>query len=401
MLKFPIYLDNHSTTQVDPRVVEEMLPYFTEMYGNASSKSHEFGWKADAAVEIARERVASLINCEVSEIIFTSGTTESVNLAIKGAAESHASKGRHIITTNVEHKVVLETCKELERKGFVVTYIAADKYGMVEPSSILSAITNDTILVSVIFASNEIGSINNAADIGEICREKNVLFHVDAAQAVGKIPVDVARMNIDLMSFSAHKMYGPKGAGALYVRKKRPWFKLNPQMGGGGQECGLRSGTLNVPGIVGFGKACEFLKLEMPEKTQKIKTLRDRLSEGIVSNLDDVYLNGHPEKRLQGNLNFSFRYVDSGGFMAAMKDIAVSSGSACSSDTTEPSHVLKAIGVPDDLIRSSIRFGIGIFNTEEEIDYTIKKVVQTVKSLREVSPSYRVSGKHIAQKEIG
>jgi cysteine desulfurase len=399
MLKFPIYLDNHSTTQVAPRVLEEMLPYFTERYGNASSKSHEFGWKADAAVEIAREKVSALINCDLSELVFTSGTTESVNLAIKGAAESNASKGRHIITTNVEHKVVLETCKELERKGFIVTYLNADKFGMVEPSVVSEAITDDTILVSVIFASNEIGSVNNVTDIGRVCREKNVLFHVDGAQAVGKIPVDVARMNIDLMSFSAHKMYGPKGVGALFVRKKRPWFKLNPQMGGGGQECGLRSGTLNVPGIVGFGRASELLRLEMAEKTPKIKALRDKLSEGIVSNLDDVYLNGHPDKRLPGNLNLSFKYVDSGGFMAAMKDVALSSGSACSSDTTEPSHVLKAIGLPDNLIRSSIRFGIGIFNTEEEIDYTIKKVVQTVNSLREVSPAYAVSRHKSAEKE--
>ncbi len=390
MLNFPIYLDNHSTTKADPRVVEKMLPFFSEIYGNASSKSHEFGWKADSAVEIAREKVSALINCSHNEIIFTSSTTESVNLAIKGIASADEAKGNHIITTKTEHKVVLDTCESLEQNGFKVTYVDTDKYGMVDPVQIANAITDKTILVSVIFASNEVGTINDIAAIGKICREKNVIFHADGAQAVGKIPVDAAEMNIDLMSFSAHKMYGPKGIGALYIRKSRPWFKITPQFGGGGQECGLRSGTLNVPGIVGFGEACRLSKLEMAEKSQKIKDLRDKLWEAIVSNLDDVYLNGHPEKRLPGNLNISFKYVDSGGLMVAMKDIAISSGSACSSETTEPSHVLKAIGVADDLVHTSVRFGIGNFNTEEEIDYTIKKLVQTVKHLREVSPAFAV-----------
>ncbi len=400
MLKFPIYLDNHSTTQVDPRVLEEMLPYFTGRYGNASSKSHKFGWEADAAVEIARERVAALINCEPGEIIFTSGTTESVNLAIKGVADANASKGRHIIATNVEHKVALESCKELERKGFEATYLSADRYGMIDPAAVTAAIRKDTILVSAIFASNEVGTINDVTEIGRRCREKKVIFHADAAQAAGKIPVDVQRMNIDLMSFSAHKIYGPKGVGALFVNKKRPWFKLNPQMGGGGQECGLRSGTLNVPGIVGFGRACELVRLEMAENTQRIKALRDRLGEGILSNLEDVYLNGHPEKRLPGSLNFSFRYIDSGSLMTSMKEIALSSGSACSSDSGEPSHVLKAIGTPDNRIRSSVRFGIGIFNTEEEIDFTVNKVVQTVNSLREVSPAYTISKQKSSEKNV-
>jgi cysteine desulfurase len=400
MLSFPIYLDNHSTTQADPRVVEKMLPFFSEIYGNASSKSHQFGWKAESAVEIARENVAGLINCDKGEIVFTSGTTESVNLAIKGIAGSHASKGNHIITTKTEHRAVLDTCKSLEESGFNVTYIDTDKYGMVDLKRIAEAVSDKTILVSVIFASNEVGTINDIAAMGKICREKNIIFHVDGAQAVGKIPVDVIEMNIDLMSFSAHKIYGPKGIGSLYFRKKRPWFKLTPQMGGGGQECGLRSGTQNVPGIVGFGEACRLSVLEMAEKSQKIKDLRDRLWKGIVSNLDDVYLNGHLDKRLPGNLNLSFKYVDSGSLMVSMKDIAVSSGSACSSETTEPSHVLKAMGVSDDLLHTSVRFGIGNFNTSEEIDYTIRKVVQTVKHLREISPAFAVLKRKITGIEI-
>lgn len=386
MLKFPIFLDNHSTTRVDPRVLDSMLPYFTEDYGNASSKAHEFGWKADSAVDISRRKIANFINADNREIYFTGGATEAINLAIKGIAEANSFKGDHIITTKAEHKAVLGTCKALERKGFEITYLHTDMYGLVNPQQIIDSTTNKTILVSVIFANNEIGSVNDIAALGKVCRERGIIFHVDAAQAIGKIPVDGEAMNIDLMSFCAHKLYGPKGIGALYIKKKSPKIKIFPQMDGGGHERGMRSGTLNVPGIAGFAKACEIYKNEMDAENNRVKALRDRLYTGIVSNLENVYLNGHPEKRLPGNLNISFKSVDSESIITSMKDIAVSSGSACSSETVEPSHVLKAIGLSKDLIHSSIRFGIGRFNTEEEIDYTINKITTVVNSLRENSP---------------
>jgi len=390
MLTLPVYLDNNSTTRVDPRVFDEMKPYFTEVYGNAASKTHEFGWKAGNAVEFARERIASLIGAEHKEIIFTSGATESINLAIKGAAEMYGSKRDHIITTTVEHKAVLDTCKSLEKKGFNVTYLKVDKFGLIDMDELKDSINENTLLVSVIHANNEIGTINPVNEIGKICKSKNVLFHVDASQSAGKIPIDINNDNIDLMSFPAHKVYGPKGVGALYVRSRNPRVILNPQIDGGGHERGFRSGTLNVPGIVGFGKACEIAKSEMNVESIKVLGLRNKLFSGITSKLDGVYLNGHPEKRLANNLNLSFAFANSESLMASMKEIAVSSGSACSSASIEPSHVLKAIGVSDERIHYSIRFGLGRFTTEEEINFTIGKVVEKVIYLREISPMYKL-----------
>ena len=391
MLNLPVYLDNNSTTCVDQRVFDEMKPYFTEIYGNAASKTHEFGWKAGNAVEFAREKIAGLIGAGHKEIIFTSGATESINLALKGAAEIYRSKKDHIITTTVEHKAVLDTCRTLEQKGFKVTYLKADNYGLIDPDKLMDSINDSTLLVSVIHANNEIGTINPVAEIGKICKSRNILFHIDAAQSAGKIPVDVNDDNIDLMSFSAHKMNGPKGVGALYIRSKNPRIILNAQIDGGGHERGFRSGTLNVPAIVGFGKAYEIAGNEMASESKRISELRDKLFSGITTAIDEVYLNGHPEKRLANNLNLSFAFADAESLMASMKEIAVSSGSACSSASVEPSHVLKAIGVNEDLIHCSIRFGLGRFTTEEEIDFTINKVIEKVKHLREISPAYKLS----------
>jgi len=391
MVKLPIYLDNHSTTPVDSRVFDAMKPYLTDVFGNAASKSHVFGWKAEAAVKSARNKVAGLINARTDEVIFTSGATESINLAIKGAAEAYGRKGRKIITTQVEHKAVLDTCETLERKGFDVKYLKTDKYGLIDLDELKSEINDDTIIVSIIAANNEIGSIHPLKKVGEMCRSKGVLFHTDAAQALGKIKLDVKDMKIDLMSVSAHKIYGPKGVGALYISSKNPKVNLVPQIDGGGHERGLRSGTLNVPGIAGFGKACEIYKDEMESESKSLFALREKLHNGIREKLEGVYLNGHPEKRLPGNLNLSFEYADADSLMISMKDIAVSSGSACSSEEVKPSHVLKAIGVKDELIRCSVRFGIGRFNTEEEIDYTIDKVCEKVTELRNISPAYRMS----------
>lgn len=391
MVKLPVYLDNHSTTPVDERVFDAIKPYFTENFGNAASKSHEFGWKAEAAVEYARAKIAALVSAEPKEIIFTSGATESVNLALKGAAEAYKDKGRKIITAAIEHKAVLDTCKSLERKGFLINYVPVDEYGLVNVEALKDMIDGETIIVSLMAANNEIGTIEPIEEIGKICKEKGVLFHTDAAQALGKIENDVNKMNIDLMSLSAHKLYGPKGMGALYIRSKNPRVKVIPQIDGGGHERGFRSGTLNVPGIAGFGKACEIAASEMESEAIRTKALRDKLYEGIISQVDGVKLNGHPDKRLAGNLNLSFEYVDADSLMMSMKEIAVSSGSACSSAEASPSHVLKAIGVKDDLVKCSIRFGIGRFNTEEEIDYTIKKVTEKVKELRKLSPAYRLA----------
>lgn len=391
MVKLPIYLDNHSTTPVDSRVFDAMKPYLTDIFGNAASKSHVFGWKAEAAVKSARNKVAELINARTEEVIFTSGATESINLALKGAAEAYGRKGRKILTTQVEHKAVLDTCKTLERIGFDVKYLKTDKYGLIDLGELKSEIDDDTILVSIIAANNEIGTIHPLKKIGEMCRAKGVLFHTDAAQALGKIKLDVKDMKIDLMSVSAHKIYGPKGVGALFISSKNPNVNLVPQIDGGGHERGFRSGTLNVPGIAGFGKACEIYTDELDSESKRIFALKEKLYNGIREKLEGVYLNGHPEKRLPGNLNLSFEYADADSLMISMKDIAVSSGSACSSEEVKPSHVLKAIGVKYELIKCSVRFGIGRFNTEEEIDYTVDKVCEKVKELRNISPAYRMS----------
>ena len=389
-VKLPIYLDNHATTPVDPRVLDAMLPYLKDKFGNAASRQHSFGWEAESAVELARKQIAKLINADHREIIFTSGATESINLAIKGVAYAYSSKGKHIITSRIEHKAVLDTCKRLEKQGFKITYLPVDRYGLVDPDELKKAITGDTILVSIMFANNEIGTIEPIEEIGKICRERGVLFHTDAAQALGKVHIDVRSMNIDLMSMSAHKIYGPKGVGALFIMRRMPRIKLVPLIDGGGHEGGLRSGTLNVPGIGGFGKACEIAEAEMVDESERIKNLRDKLQFGILNRLDDVYLNGHPERRLPNNLNLSFAGVESEALMMGMKEIAVSSGSACTSASVERSHVLRAIGLNEDLVASAIRFGIGRFNTEEEIDYAVEKVVEVVKKLREISPSYKL-----------
>ncbi len=399
-LKLPIYLDNNATTRTDPRVVEAMLPYFTEHFGNAASRSHPFGWEAERAVNKARAQVARLIGARVekkgedenaSEIIFTSGATESDNLAIKGVASMYRKKGNHVITQLTEHKAVIDTCKRLEREGFQVTYLPVDKYGQVHPEQVAGAITDKTILVTIMAANNEIGTLQPIGAIGKLCKQKGVLFHTDAVQAAGKVPLDVEAMGIDLMSLSAHKMYGPKGIGALYVRKKDPRVRLDAMIDGGGHERGFRSGTLAVQQIVGMGAACELARLELPTESQYLLRLRERLREGITSQLSDVYLNGHPTERLPGNLNLSFAYVEGEGLMMGMKDIAVSSGSACTSASLEPSYVLKALGVGDELAHSSIRFGLGRFTTEEEVDFTIDAVVKAVNHLRQMSPLYEMA----------
>lgn len=389
MIKFPIYLDNHSTTRPDPRVVEAMLTCLTENYGNASTKAHEFGWKAEAAVEAARKSAAGLLNAARDEIIFTGGATESINLALKGAAESYRSKGNHIITQQTEHKAVLDTCRYLEKCGFTVTYLPVDKYGMIDLDELAGAITDKTILVSIMFANNEIGTIQPVHEIGRICNERNVLFHTDATQAIGKIPVDVIKDNIDLLSMTGHKFHGPKGCGLLFIKNKSPKIKLTPQTHGGSQEKGLRSGTLNVPAIAGLGKACEIARSEIQTEFSLLKSLRDRLQNGITSNIKEVAINGHPVYRLPNNLNISFRGVNADSLMMAIREIAVSTGSACSSDSPETSHVLNAIGAEAELKRSTIRFGVSRFNTEEEIDFVINKLTETIKHLREISPAYQ------------
>jgi cysteine desulfurase len=400
-MKFPIFLDNHSTTPMDPRVLEAMLPYFIEKFGNAASRNHAFGWEAEEAVEKARKQIARLIKADAKEIVFTSGATESDNLALKGVLEMYKEKGNHIITCTTEHRAVLDTAKSLEAKGLAtVTYLAVDKQGMVNPQDVRNAITDKTVLISVMLANNEIGTINPVQEIGKIAKEKGVLFHCDATQGVGKIPVDVQAMGIDLMSFSAHKIYGPKGIGALYVRKKNPRVRIAAQMDGGGHERGMRSGTLPVPLIVGFGKACELCEQEMPAESARLANMRDRLEAGILAALEESYLNGHPTNRLPGNLNISFAYVEGESLLMGMKEIALSSGSACTSATLEPSYVLRALGVGTELAHSSIRFGVGRFNTEEEIDYTIKKVIEIVTKLREMSPLYEMAKEGVDLKSV-
>jgi cysteine desulfurase len=400
MLKFPIYMDNNSTTRTDPRVVETMLPYFTEKYGNAASRSHPYGWEAEEAVEIARGQIGSLIGANPKEIIFPSGATESNNLAIKGVAAMYKKKGNHIITQATEHKAVLDPCKRLEKEGFQVTYLPVDRYGQVSVDQIREAMTDKTILVSIMAANNEIGTLQPIKAIGKLCKEKGVLFHTDAVQVVGKVPVNVEEMGIDLLSMTAHKVYGPKGIGALYVRKKDPRVRLEPIIDGGGHERGMRSGTLAVPLIVGFGKACEIAQAEMPEEAKRLYFLRERLRKGIMEQLSETYLNGHPDERLPGNVNISFAYVEGEGMMMGIKDVAVSSGSACTSASLEPSYVLRALGVGDELAHSSIRFGLGRFNTEEEVDYVIQLVVREVNRLREMSPLYEMAQQGIDLKTI-
>lgn len=382
----PIYMDNHATTPLDPRVLEAMLPYFTEKFGNPASRSHAYGWEAEEACEQARRQIAGLIHAQAKEIVFTSGATESDNLAIKGVVEFYRDKGNHVITAVTEHKAVLDSCKTLERAGkAVVTYLPVDRDGLVDPEDVRRAITAKTVLVSIMQANNEIGTIHPIAEIGAITRAAGVLFHTDATQGVGKVPVDVEAMGIDLLSLSGHKIYGPKGCGALYVRSKGPRVRLTPLLDGGGHERGMRSGTLNVPGIVGVGRACAIAAAEMATEEPRILRLRERLHEGLRARLDEVRLNGHPTRRLAGNLNLSFAYVEGESLLMGIKNVAVSSGSACTSATLEPSHVLKALGI-GELAQASLRFGLGRFNTEAEVDEVIERVAGEVARLRELSP---------------
>jgi cysteine desulfurase len=383
-------MDYHATTPLDPRVLDAMMPFMTTKFGNAASRNHAFGWEAEEAVEKARKQIASLIGANAKEIVFTSGATESNNLAIKGVAEMYAERGNHIITCATEHKATLDTCKRLEKHGYRISYLPVMASGLVDLDMLRESITDKTILVSLMYANNEIGVIQPVAEIGKICKEKGVLFHTDGVQAVGKIPVNVIADNIDLMSISGHKLYGPKGVGALYVRRKSPRVQLTAQMDGGGHERGMRSGTLNVPGIVGLGAACEICQQEMPVESVRLRTLRDKLKAKLESQLDEVYVNGSLESRLPHNLNISFAYVEGESLLMGINDVAVSSGSACTSATLEPSYVLKALGAGDDLAHSSIRFGLGRFTTEEEVDYVTDKVVSIVKKLRELSPLYEM-----------
>ncbi len=386
-VRLPVYMDNHATTAVDPRVLQEMLPYFGEKFGNPASRSHSFGWAADQAVERARAQIAKLIGATAKEIVFTSGATESNNLAIKGAAEMYRQKGNHIVTAVTEHKAVLDPCKRLEENGYRVTYLTVNRDGLIALDDLKRAMDEGTILVTVMAANNEIGVLQPIEEIGELCRERGVIFHSDAAQAVGKIPLDMNRQNVDLLSISGHKLYGPKGMGALYVRRKNPAIKLKPILDGGGHERGMRSGTLNVPGIVGLGKACAICEQEMAAEASRLKGLRERLQEQIVSRLDGITVNGSLQQRLPGNLNLSFAGVDSESLMLGINDIAVSSGSACTSAAMEASHVLRALGAGEELAHSAIRFGLGRFTTEAEVDYVADRVVETVSQLRELALS--------------
>lgn len=390
MLKLPIYLDHNATTPMDPRVLEAMIPYFTENFGNAASRNHSFGWHAEEAVDYAREQVAKLIGADAKEIIFTSGATEGDNLAIKGVYEMYASKGNHIITCTTEHKAVLDTCKHLEKLGAEVTYLDVQPDGLIDLKALEAAMRPTTILVAIMYANNEIGVIQPVKEIAAIAKKHGALFFTDGVQAVGKIPVDVIADGIDIMAFTAHKMYGPKGVGALYVRRKNPRVKVTAQMDGGGHERGMRSGTLNVPGIVGFGKAAEIARTDMEADTARISKLRDKL-ENALKQIDESYVNGNPAHRLPHVSNISFKYVEGEGLMMGFnKDIALSSGSACTSASLEPSYVLKALGLGDDLAHSSLRFGLGRYTTEEQIDFTIKAVTDTVLKLREMSPLWEM-----------
>jgi cysteine desulfurase len=390
MVQLPIYMDNNATTRTDSRVVEAMLPYFTQRYGNAASRNHCFGWEAEEAVDRAREQVAELIGADPREIVFTSGATESDNLALKGIATMYRSKGRHIITQVTEHHAVLDPARRLGREGFAVSFLPVDRHGLVDPEQVAAALTDQTVLVSVMAANNEIGTLQPLREIGKLCKERGVLFHTDAAQAAGKLPLHVGEQGIDLMSLSAHKMYGPKGVGALCVRRRDPRVRLEPMLDGGGHERGLRSGTLAVPLIVGFGMACELCRGEMTAEGERLSHLRERLREGIESDLEGVTLNGHPTLRLPGNLNLSFAWVEGEALMMAMRDIALSSGSACTSASVEPSYVLRALGIGDELARGSLRFGLGRFSSDEEVEYVIGEVAAAVRRLRALSPVYEM-----------
>lgn len=390
-LSFPIYMDYNATTPTDPRVVDTMLPYFNDKFGNAASRNHAFGWTAEEAVSDARAQIAQLIGAaKPKEIVFTSGATESDNLAIKGVAHFYQSRGKHIITTKIEHKAVLDTCKRLEKEGFEITYLPVDKSGLISVDAVRNAIREDTILVSVMLANNEVGTIQPIKEIGALTREKGILFHTDAVQGIGKTPFNVQDMNVDLASISAHKIYGPKGVGALYVRRSRPRVRLTAEVDGGGHEFGMRSGTLNVPAIVGFGKACQILSEEGVDEAKRTSALRDRLLHKLTDALDELTVNGSIEHRLPNNLNISFTYVEGESLMMAIKNVAVSSGSACTSASLEPSYVLHAMGVSDDAAHSSIRFGVGRFTTEEEIDYVADLMIEKVNKLREMSPLYEM-----------
>jgi len=389
-VQLPIYMDNHATSQLDPRVLEAMLPFFTTKFGNAASRNHSFGWEAEQGVETAREQIARLIGATAKEIIFTSGATESNNLAIKGIAEMYRERGNHIITQVTEHKAVLDTCKRLEKYGYRVTYLPVKADGLIDLDDLKRAMDDKTILVSIMFANNEIGVVQPVAEIGKLCHERNVIFHTDGVQAVGKIPVDVNAMKIDVLSLTAHKIYGPKGVGALYVRRRNPRVQISAQLDGGGHERGMRSGTLNVPGIVGLGAACEIAREEMAAESARLIRLREKLKAKLEGALDYVHVNGSMEHRLPGNLNMSFVYVEGESLLMGINEIAVSSGSACTSATLEPSYVLKALGLGDDVAHSSIRFGLGRFNTEAEVDYVADKLIDVVQKLRELSPLYEM-----------
>jgi len=389
-MKLPIYMDYHATTPVDPRVLEAMMPFFTEKFGNAASRNHPFGWEAEEAVEAARKQVADLIGANPKEVIFTSGATESNNLSIKGAAEMYREKGNHIITCVTEHKAVIDTCKKLEKQGLRVTYLPVQKDGRISLDDLRAAITDKTILITIMTANNEIGVIQPIAEIGAIAKEKGILFHTDGVQAVGKVPFDVTALKVDLVSISGHKIYGPKGVGALYVRRRNPRVLLAEQISGGGHERGMRSGTLNVTGIVGLGKAAELCKQEMVKDTERLRKLRDRLNAELHKGLDEIYINGSMEHRLPHNLNISFAYVEGESLLMGINDVAVSSGSACTSASLEPSYVLKALGAGDDLAHSSIRFGLGRWTTDEEVDYVVDKLTKVVRRLREMSPLYEM-----------
>ena len=390
-MKMPVYFDNHATTPLDPRVLDAMMPYFTSQFGNAASRNHAFGWEAEEAVEKARKQIADLIGASAKEIVFTSGATESNNLAIKGVAEMYAERGNHIITAATEHKAILDTCKHLEKQGYRITYLGLEPDGLIDLEKVKAAITDKTILISVMYANNEIGVVQPIREIGKLAKEKGILFHTDAVQAVGKIPVNVIKDNIDLLSLSGHKIYGPKGVGALYVRRKGPRVQLSSQMDGGGHERGMRSGTLNVPGIVGLGEACAICQREMADEAKRLAAMRDRLKGLLEDALDETFINGTMEHRLPNNLNMSFAYVEGESLLMGINDVAVSSGSACTSATLEPSYVLKALGIGDDLAHTSIRFGLGRFNTEAEVDFVAGRVISVVRKLRELSPLYEMA----------
>ncbi len=400
MVKLPIYMDNHATTPLDPRVLEAMMPYLTNRFGNAASRNHSFGWEAEEAVENARKEVAALIGADPREIVFTSGATESDNLAVKGVAWMYREKGDHIITCVTEHKAILDACKHLEKDGYRVTFLPVDAKGFVNLDDIRNAITDKTILISIMTANNEVGVVQDIKAIGKLARERGVLFHTDAVQAAGKIPFNVNEMNVDIASLSAHKIYGPKGVGALYVRRRNPRVLLTPISDGGGHERGMRSGTLNVPGIVGFGHAARVCREDLTKESAEMFRMREKLRTTLERELDEVYINGDLEKRLPGNLNMSFAYVEGESLLMGINDVAVSSGSACTSASLEPSYVLKALGVGEDLAHTSIRFGIGRFNTEEEVDYVAARVIEVVRRLRELSPLYEMAKEGIDLKSV-